>query len=1019
VRLSSWLRSGLRVFSPHAFERAFLVVCLLIGGIPCYAQGVAARVVASVNEASLVTLKGNVHPLATPEFDQGLVPASTPLTHVQLVLKRSAQQEAALEAYLASAQQANSPNYHKWLTPEQFGSLYGPADADIEKLTMWLQGHGFTVNNVAKGKTSIDFSGTAAQAGDAFHVEIHSFNANGKQFNANTTDPQIPAAFAPVVSGVAHLNTDEPKSFNVPAGGGHYDPSLKRLVSESSVSPTAGSGPHPDFTSPPTEATSSDLYVTPADAATIYNTPNQTLNAKFSGGSSYDGTGVKIGILGQSNINPSIVANYRSLFLGDTTDITKVLTISDPSNVGIKPEGSREIYLDTELAGGLAPGASIYLYVGQDVDDAAEQALADNTVDIFSISYGQCEQRLGQSGNQVEKNLWQQAAAQGITVFVATGDEGSAACDEDKKDTPAAVQGLTVNGIASTVYNIAVGGTDYYPLENNFKNYVNTNNTSAQHYGSAMGYIPESTWNDSTSTNEMLSMNVPLKSSNIDAGSGGPSNCGVWVSEQCTSGYLKPDWQIGTTPDDKVRDLPDVSLLAGTGYLSAKWLVCNESKVTGTETLRNCSTPPSGNPPFMFASSGGTSASTPALAGIFALIVQKNGQRQGQAAPTFYSLANAPNQTTFHDVTVGNISVPCVQGTPACILNDAKSAYYLSGYNTTTGYDLATGLGSVDVTQLVSNWPAPGSPSTPPPGIITPTVTVTVSPAAIVSAATATLTATVAGTSGAPVPTGTVTFSTNSSNVANATAPGLTPLGTATLNNGSASFTVPANALNVGTVSIETTYTPDTASSSTYFSATAAPASLTVLLGTFTVSGSAVTISGAPASGTSTITVTTSAGFATAGKVDLSCTLTSMPANANPAYFPTCTLAQSSVQVSSSTPGTVTATFATTTTATSALSHGRSGPFGSPWSNAGGLTLAGALLLIFPRRRAGRTILALFVAMVILAGTGCSSNGNHTPTTPSATPGTTPGVYTFTVAGIINGATASAPVAAGVAVTVN
>jgi subtilase family serine protease len=968
------------------------------------------RITQAVDDTVLTRLKGTAHPLARQEFDQGVVSGSTTLTHVKLVLQRSAQQEAALEAYLASVQQPNSPNYHKWLTPEQFGALYGPADADIQKLTSWLESHGFTVSSVPKGRTVIDFSGTVAQTSDAFHVEIHSFDANGKQFYANTADPQIPAAFAPLVSGVANLNTDRPKPLNVPGRGGHYDPSLQRFVPQDGGASAGGSRLRPNYT---TSGNPPELYVTPADAAIIYDTPNQTLNANFSGSSSYDGTGVTIGIAGQSNIDTSIVSNYRQLFLGDTTDITKVLTVSDPDSVGDAGlSQSGEIYLDTELSGGLAPGASIHLYVAANVDDAAQQAINENQVAVLSVSYGACELIEGSSGNQLINSLWQQATAQGITVFVSAGDEGSGGCDLNTN--PVAIKGQNVNGLASTPYNIAVGGTDYYVLPSDFSTYASVQN--AKYYGSAKSYIPESTWNDSTEIgkNTVLAQNVPwplpavsgqLRPASLFAGSGGASDCGVWDSNGKCNGYPKPAWQTGTgVPNDGVRDLPDVSLLAATGLNDATWLVCDES-LASDGTPQNCATQSSGN--FLFNGSGGTSASAPALAGIFALIVQKTSQRQGQAAATLYSLFDGSNgQKIFHDVTVGNIAVPCYQGTSNCTLNAAGN-YYLSGYDTGPGYDSATGLGSVDATALIGNWPAPGSSSTLPAATTVPTVTVALSSATITPADSVVLTATVAGPSGSPTPTGSVTFSITGPNVANGTT---AVTGTATLNSGSASFTVPANTLNVGTATIVATYTPDMASSATYFSGAAPSASLSVLQGIFTVSGSAVTISGAPATGTSTITVTASDGFATAGTVDLSCTLVGMPANAKSAYYPTCALAGSSVQVSKSTPGTVTATFSTTTTPTSALLHDGPNPFGSPWWNTGGATLACALLLVPPRRHpAWKSFLAIFAALVVLSGAGCGGgSGNRT----------TPGTYTFTIVGTLENSPASAPVAAGVTVIV-
>lgn len=997
------------IISTRVVSWSALVFASLIFGLGTDLLGQAPRVTQPVDESRLVELKGDLHPLARGEFDRGQVASSTVLTHMQLVLKRSATQEAALDTYLAGVQQPGSPNYHKWLTPEEFGRLYGTADTDVQKLTSWLESYGLTITTVSKARTLIDFSGTVAQASNAFHVEIHSFNVTGRQFDANTTDPKIPAAFAPVVSGIANLNTDHPKPLNVPGKGGQYDPSLRRFVPGGVGASASGLQLRPNYT---TSGPPPQFYVTPADAATIYDTPNQVLNTNFTGSSSYDGTGVTIGIAGQSNIDPSIVSSYRKLFLRDPKDITKVLAVSDSNNLGVVSGQSGEVYLDTEVSGGLAPGASIHLYVATGVGAAAQQALEENTVDILSVSYGTCELMEGNAGNQLFNTLWKQAAAQGITVFVATGDEGSAACDSNTN--PVAVKGLSVNGLASTPYNIAVGGTDYYDLPNNFGTYVSPDDS--QYYGSARSYISESTWNDSTQINKnaVLAQNVPwplpavasqLKQANLLAGSGGASGCRVLDLQGECAGYPKPTWQTGAgVPNDGVRDLPDVSLLAGDGLYSATWLVCDDSLASDGKTMQNCSPQSLGNSPFSFGSSGGTSASTPAFAGIFALIVQKTGQRQGQAAATLYNLANGNNgQKIFHDVIVGNIAVPCYQGTDKCTLNSAGN-YYLSGYDTAAGYDLATGLGSVDAAQLVANWPAPGTSPTLPTATTVPTVTVTLPSAVITPADLVTLRATVAGPSDLPAPTGSVTFSIDSASL---TAAGEGPLGTATLNSGSASFTVPVNTLNAGAGNITATYTPDAASTTIYFRGVGT-APLAVLPGTFSISGAPVALS-VGTSGTSTITVSAIKGFATADTVSLSCTLTGMPPNANSGYYPSCQLSVSSITVSKATQGTVTATFVAPTTAAVASSREGLSPFGSLWLNAGGATLAGAVLLVFPRRRTWKPLCIFLVALAILSSNGCGGS-NHNRTTA--------GIYSFTIVGTLANFPASPQVVSGIVVTV-
>ncbi len=261
------------------------------------------------------------------------------------------------------------------------------------------------------------------------------------------------------------------------------------------------------------------LYLVPGDAATIYDTPNSTFNANFTTGTSYDGTGVTIGIGGQAVIDPTIVADYRTKFVGDS----KQPTISnDATNPATNSTGgdADESYLDNEVAGGLAPGATIHFYTSSNIDISIADMLSDNTVDIFSLSYGLCELGGTTADNQVWSGWWQQASTQGIAVTVSTGDSGSAGCDNNNTET-VATQGLMVSGLASTPYNIAVGGTDFAGLvagSSSFTTYANTTNGTL--YRSALKYIPESTWNDSTSVNTTISANVPItgSSANIVAG---------------------------------------------------------------------------------------------------------------------------------------------------------------------------------------------------------------------------------------------------------------------------------------------------------------------------------------------------------------------------------------------------------------------------------------------------------------------------------------------------------------------
>jgi len=254
---------------------------------------VPARITQAIDETQLVRLKGNVHPLARPEFDQGAVADSTPMNRMLLLLQRSPEQEAALQTVLGEQQVKNSPNFHKWLTPQQFGAQFGPADADIHAVTEWLMHQGFQGIKVGNGRTTIEFSGTAGQVRNAFHTEIHRYLVNGELRQANSSDPQIPAALTPVVAGIVTLHNFPRKSMKRDAGTfvGNKGNGTKPLFTTSSG---CGSG-----------RTQPCYALGPADFAKIYNLPPTT---------TLDGTGVTIALVAVSNINPQDVIDFRNLF---------------------------------------------------------------------------------------------------------------------------------------------------------------------------------------------------------------------------------------------------------------------------------------------------------------------------------------------------------------------------------------------------------------------------------------------------------------------------------------------------------------------------------------------------------------------------------------------------------------------------------------------------------------------------------------------------------------------------------
>ncbi len=671
---------------------------------------VAPRITLPMDESSLVALRGTVPANVRSEFDLGEAPAGTQMTHVRLILSRSAAQRAALDKFLAEAGDRSSPNYHKWLTPIQFGKLFGPADRDIAAITGWLEAHGLTVEPVTPGRTDIAFSGTVQQVEATLHTSIHAYDGNGEKFLSNTTDPKIPGALAAVVSSIAQLNTLRPRPHNIGAGFGTYDPNLKKMTP---VPAANGSGPRADLTTG--SAGSYTLYVVPADAAAIYDTPNRALNPAYTSGTTYDGKGVTIGVAGDAVIQAATVADFRTRFLGDSTQPT-VTNVDGTTATGDTDEG----YLDTEISGGLAPGAAIHFYTANNLTDAMAQAITDNKVDILSVSFGLCELYMGTGGNQLIYGYYQQAAAQGITVVVSTGDSGSAGCDDPNSES-SATSGLAVSGFASTPYNIAVGGTDLGGLLTAFTTYVDAT-SSTTNYGSAKGYIPEWTWNDSTTIDTTISQDVPSTDSKgktiIFGAAGGVSNCSTNTSTstsagKCTGGYPRPAWQTGPGKfsSDTSRDIPDVSLMSGAGGDNAAWLVCtddtgpNSSNATITA---NCTKQSDGQ--FYFFGFGGTSTAAPAFAGIMAMVQEKIGSRLGSTAlEQLYDLSNSTSGAKiFHDISTGNISVVCVSTpmlSPNCAKNTAGS-FYLSGYDTANGYDMATGLGSVDAAQLVASWSA-------------------------------------------------------------------------------------------------------------------------------------------------------------------------------------------------------------------------------------------------------------------------------------------------------------------------
>jgi pseudomonalisin len=627
-----------------------LLSCAWTGGITAQ---VRSRITQPIDERSLVRLAGAVHPRVAGATDLGRVAADLPMERALLHLTATAEQEAALADLLAAQQDPGAPEYHQWLTPEQFGERFGVSAQDLDAIEAWLAAQGLRVTAVEPNRRTIEFGGTAANVERAFHTEIHEYLAAGERHVANATELSIPRALQPVVAGVVSLHNFARRPLH--------------RVQGRAIRFGRGSG---GGIFPITDLTGSGHALSPYDFATIYDVTGLWNN-------NFDGTGQTIGIAGRTDIKLTDVAAFRSEF-GLPAKAPQIL-VNGP-DPGIVSSGEEtEADLDVEWSGAVAKGASVTLVVSASTNttdgiDLSSSFLVNNNIaGVISVSFGSCEAEMG-TGNAFYNSLWQQAAAEGISVFVAAGDSGSAGCDAPETEngttnaTTPATHGFAVSGLASTPYNVAVGGTEFNDAS--AATYWNTTNNAQE--ASAKSYIPELAWNESSYTTAGAAAN------GLWAGAGGVSSV-----------YATPTWQTGAgvpTVDPGAathhRYLPDVSLSAAghDGYLIVQegglYLV------------------------------GGTSCASPSFAAILAIIDQYSGGRNGNPNARFYPLA-AHSPSVYHDVTAGNNEVPCEGGSPNCsAAKPAINVGKMNGYAAAAGYDLATGWGSVDAYELALNWGA-------------------------------------------------------------------------------------------------------------------------------------------------------------------------------------------------------------------------------------------------------------------------------------------------------------------------
>ncbi len=704
---------------------------------------VAPRIHEPLDEGRRIVLKGNVHPLARAQFQVAGAPADLPMDRMLLVLKRSPEQEAALLKLLDDQQDKSSPDFHKWLTPEQFGQQFGPADSDIHAVTSWLQAHGFEVAQVSKGRSVIEFSGTAAQVEEAFHTAINKYVVKGKAHWANANDPEIPASLAPVVAGVHSLHNF------------YAQPQLVMSGERVRAKVTPGRPPQVNFPSDGSHA------LAPADYAVIYNA-----NPALSNG--INGQGQAVAVVARSNLfnGGQDVVDFRDAFGASGSFVNIILNGPDPGDLG----GGEEVEatLDATWSSALAPFAVVDFVVSAGTNSTdgvflSENYIIDNNLaPVMTESFGSCEAIITNAQALSISAMAEQAAAQGITYILSSGDSGAEGCDNGNT----VAQGpISVSDLASNPFVVAVGGTQF---NENGQDSTFWSNSEGAGGLSAKSYIPEDVWNSSCSSAQCGGK------ANTAAGGGGASVI-----------FGKPSWQAGVSgiPNDGARDLPDVSFTASD---HDPYLLCLEGSCL-----------PDSNGFITLFAVAGTSGSAPSFAGIMALVNQKTGARQGQANYVLYRLAATEtfaqcngSKTTglpaatciFNDVTVGNNAVP----------GEVGFGSPTAKYQSTVGYDLATGLGSINVSNLLNRWSSVAFTAT--------TSTLVLSPTTFTHGAAANVTIHVAPSSGSGVPTGDVSLLTG----VNTSLQGVTSL---TLNAGSVSSTV--DDLPGGTYAVHAHYAGD------------------------------------------------------------------------------------------------------------------------------------------------------------------------------------------------------------------
>ena len=808
------------------------------------------RITAPIDSSQHVLLKGDVHGLAQPRFDLGRTDGGQMIHGLTLVFHPSAAQQADLNNLLAQQQQRSSPNYHKWLTPAQFADRFGMTQADIARVTSWLDSQGFTVTLVANSRNQISFDGTVAQVESVFATEIHNYLVSGEIHFANATNPSVPAALAPSVLSVGHLHNFSPKPRAI----------VRRPPSE-------GADPH--FTS----VVSGNHFLSPGDFATIYD-----LGPLYTAG--MDGTGQSIAIIGQTTVSATDLSHFRSA-AGLAAKVPQYVLFPSTSTATRCSGDEGESDLDLEWSGGVAKNANIiFVYAGlvgtdtcanrsNSVWDALQDAVDTNIAPIISTSYGFCESGLGLSFANTVRGWAQQANSQGQTIMAASGDSGAADCDPNNTDPndTSATGGFAVDVPASIPEVTGMGGNEFFgdaegTVTNgnvNTTTYWNGTTGGTDAISSALEYIPEEGWNDTA-------LNLTQPGGTIGASGGGAS---IFYTKQTGDA----SWQTGTgVPNDNKRDVPDLAMNASPDHDG--YLFCSEDAGNGA-LQTTCAVGFRDSAGGNLAVVGGTSAAAPTFSAVLALLEESLSLTGlGNINPRLYQLA-AGTPSPFHDITTGNNIVPCTNPSPNC----PTTAPFQYGFSAGVGYDQVTGLGSVDANSLVQAWippfqltANPGTPSVVAGQSVSTTIAVTPtnsSPG---------MTVNFSSTSCAGLPSGgTCTFNPTGVNGASA-------------QNVTLTIFVPAN---IAAGSLPIVVTGNASGTSTGSESTSVSLAVSATTESFTIATTSNTVP-VTAGGTAQIpiTVTSTTGFVNAGS-----STTALPLNYTCTGFPgesTCTFSPSS-----------------------------------------------------------------------------------------------------------------------------